>query len=252
VDRGKKVGTYVRQGQSNASVEITLKQPVGDLRIKRSFDVSNHDSWEINGKKATKDEVTKIVKKNNIMLNNLCHFLPQEKVQAFAEMAKKPTEMLKVVETAVGPDWMLPLHEELVAEQKQKSRLLQDADSQSKELHLLKKKEEDMRDEINRFVRLKELDDEISIRRKKIPWIKVRAKNVHANSLRLQPRLVLFAQFIQDTLSTQSRMHGNADLERCVQGACTLLYIFACTCNDNKHACVAQQALFLNHVRLQT
>jgi chromosome segregation ATPase len=173
VDRGKKVGTYVRQGQKNASVEITLKQPVGELRIKRSFDVSNNDSWEINDKKVTREEVTRTVKKNNIMLNNLCHFLPQEKVQAFAEMAKKPTEMLKVVQTAVGPDWMLPLHEKLITDQKNKSRLLQDADSQSKELHLLKKKEEDMRDEINRFVRLKELDDEIAVRRKKIPWIKV-------------------------------------------------------------------------------
>ncbi len=173
VDRGKKVANYVRHGEKSASVEITLKQPVGSLVIKRSFDRNSTDSWEINGKKATKEQVAQVVKSNNIKLENMCHFLPQEKVQAFAEVAKKPTEMLKVVQAAVGPSWMGPLHAELIHEQKRKSRLMQDADAQSMELNNLQKREEALKEEMGRFERLQTLNEEMDVRKRKIPWVKV-------------------------------------------------------------------------------
>lgn len=162
--------------ETEAIVEIWLKQ--GGLKddkcIKRVINKnSNSSQWYIDGKHVTEKEVLAVVKKHTIKLDNMCHFLPQEKVKGFAEFAGKPEKFLLEVESAVGPAWMRPLHEELIEEQANRHNLMQMQEAQNKELSSLRSKEERLRDEMTRFDQINALAKEVAIREKKLPWCKV-------------------------------------------------------------------------------
>jgi chromosome segregation ATPase len=64
------------------------------------------------GKGVPKSQVTELVKKLNIQVDNLCQFLPQDKVSNFAALS--PQELLRETEKAVGSDSMLAMHDTLI------------------------------------------------------------------------------------------------------------------------------------------
>ena len=45
--------------------------------------------WKINGHRSSIDEVRDCIKKFNIQVDNLCQFLPQDRVADFAKLNKK-------------------------------------------------------------------------------------------------------------------------------------------------------------------
>lgn len=69
-------------------------------------------SIAIAGNTAKMGDVTDIVKQYNIQLDNLCQFLPQDKVVEFARL--KPIELLWATEAAVGDTTLASTHEELL------------------------------------------------------------------------------------------------------------------------------------------
>jgi hypothetical protein len=53
------------------------------------FDTKNESKWNVNGKQSTEQQVRSLVAKLNIQIDNLCQFLPQDRVQDFAKMNKQ-------------------------------------------------------------------------------------------------------------------------------------------------------------------
>ena len=62
--------------------------------------------------KKSMKEVQKVVKTMNIQVDNLCQFLPQDRVQQFSMMT--PVEVLKETEYAIFGDDMVTKHNRLV------------------------------------------------------------------------------------------------------------------------------------------
>lgn len=177
IDRGKTPINFIMRGKTEGSVEITIKQPVGSLSIKRVIkttgNVADCSSWYIDGKSSTEKQVKEVVKKNQIKIDNMCHFLPQEKVKEFANLAKNPKAMLTALQDAIGEGWMNELHEELKDMQKKESSVQNELEAQNKRIAMLQGKEEELEQEIHRFHQIAKLQGEIKIRKQKVPWIQV-------------------------------------------------------------------------------
>ncbi|KAL8688902.1 MAG: hypothetical protein Q9218_005299, partial [Villophora microphyllina] len=123
--RAKDVSEYVKHGEQEANIEIELaadpkrhrRNPVIKCNIKRE---NNKSSFSIDGKPSNKKAVIELCKSFTIQIDNLCQFLPQDKVVEFAAMT--PVELLRSTQRAVAPQEMLDMHDELKDHrQKQKS-----------------------------------------------------------------------------------------------------------------------------------
>ncbi|OQR73844.1 structural maintenance of chromosomes protein 5-like [Tropilaelaps mercedesae] len=128
---------FIKFGCTHADLEIELFQPQGNLTITRTIYPSRSD-WKINGAPSNQDNVAKTVAKMNIQVNNLCQFLPQDRVADFAKMT--PQELLVGTENAVGSTMLIENHENLKSLQKEllalEKKILVTAEHRDKELQL--------------------------------------------------------------------------------------------------------------------
>jgi chromosome segregation ATPase len=106
--RARNISEFVKTGKTNATIEIELKRMSDhNLIIQRNMQKANNSSqWKLNGKyrlyrycllcdqlltrvsgenKSQKDVINAIASLN-IQVDNLCQFLPQDKVAEFAQV----------------------------------------------------------------------------------------------------------------------------------------------------------------------
>ena len=114
--RAKDISEYVKHGCQEAIIEIELagdgkrhkRNPIIRCNIRRE---GNKSHFLINGKPSSKKGVLEVAKSFSIQIDNLCQFLPQDKVVEFAAMT--PIELLRSTQRAVAPPEMLDMHESL-------------------------------------------------------------------------------------------------------------------------------------------
>ena len=87
-------------------IEIELRRQDGDRQnpvirtvIKRE---GNKTHFSINGKPSNRKNVLSLVKPFSIQIDNLCQFLPQDRVVEFAAMT--PVELLRSTQSAVASE----------------------------------------------------------------------------------------------------------------------------------------------------
>ncbi|KAF9299963.1 Structural maintenance of chromosomes protein 5 [Mortierella antarctica] len=112
--RAKEISEFVKHGADKGWIEIVLCNKNGpNVVIKRHINKKNNISiWKINGESKTQKEVLKKVQSFNIQVDNLCQFLPQDRVSEFAQMT--PQELLRETQRAVGGDELLKNHDKMV------------------------------------------------------------------------------------------------------------------------------------------
>ncbi|NXK13972.1 SMC5 protein, partial [Herpetotheres cachinnans] len=112
IGRADKVGLFVKQGCLKGVVEIELSKTPDNIIITREIQVVNNTSaWFINRKPTTLKTVEEQIAALNIQVDNLCQFLPQDKVGEFAKLSK--IELLEATEKSIGPPEMYQFHCEL-------------------------------------------------------------------------------------------------------------------------------------------
>ena len=84
------------------------RNPVIRCNIKRE---GNKCNFSVNGKPSNKKGVMELAKLFSIQIDNLCQFLPQDKVVEFAAMT--PIELLRSTQRAVAPQEMQDWHDSL-------------------------------------------------------------------------------------------------------------------------------------------
>lgn len=108
---------YVKHGSQEAMIEIEL---AGDEQRSKGENViigcnikreGNKSTFSVDGKPCTKKHVVELAKSFTIQIDNLCQFLPQDKVVEFAAMT--PIELLKSTQRAIAPQEMIDMHNEL-------------------------------------------------------------------------------------------------------------------------------------------
>ncbi|KAF2829786.1 P-loop containing nucleoside triphosphate hydrolase protein [Ophiobolus disseminans] len=113
--RAKELGQFVKNGSDEAEIEIELAAGPGMAtnpivrRIIRKAD--NKSIFWINGKHASKNAVLSLCKEFSIQIDNLCQFLPQDRVVEFAKMSD--VDRLKETQRAAAPKHMVEWHDQL-------------------------------------------------------------------------------------------------------------------------------------------
>ncbi|XP_034951339.1 structural maintenance of chromosomes protein 5 [Chelonus insularis] len=107
------ISQYIKGQCEKALIEIELENgPNETVKISRMFNTRNRSTWMINGKTVTEAEAQDLIAKFNIQVNNLCQFIPQEKINDFAKMS--PQELLLNTEKSVGDPKVYDYHMQLI------------------------------------------------------------------------------------------------------------------------------------------
>ena len=133
--RAKEISEFVKHGAHEAMIEIELcrdgrrfkRNPVIKCIIKKE---GNKSLYTLNGKSSSRKQVVEVAKSFSIQIDNLCQFLPQDRVVEFAAMS--PVELLRSTQRAVASQEMIDWHEQLISMRKNQ-RDVETANTQDRE-----------------------------------------------------------------------------------------------------------------------
>ncbi|KAF2499477.1 P-loop containing nucleoside triphosphate hydrolase protein [Lophium mytilinum] len=116
--RAKDIVEYIKHGAREAEIEIELaggrqtkgKNPVIRTVIKREG--QKKGNFFINGRSCSQKQVVELARSFSIQIDNLCQFLPQDRVVEFAQMS--PVEKLRATQQAVASDEVVKMHAKLI------------------------------------------------------------------------------------------------------------------------------------------
>ncbi|KAL1979721.1 hypothetical protein VTN96DRAFT_5265 [Rasamsonia emersonii] len=163
--RAKDPGEFVKHGCREATIEIELarggpfkRNPVICRTIKRE---GNKSTFTVNGKEASRKQVLKIAQSFSIQIDNLCQFLPQDKVSEFAALT--PVELLHSTQRAAAGPQMLEWHENLKKLRAEQKKLLADNKSDRDLLANLENRQEMQRADVERYKQRAEIKRRIEM-----------------------------------------------------------------------------------------
>ncbi|XP_019716367.1 structural maintenance of chromosomes protein 5 [Hippocampus comes] len=170
LERDDKIGGYVKKGCDRGFVEIELFKSGGNIIINREIHVENNQSvWRLNGRTCNQKTVEEEVKALQIQVNNLCQFLPQEKVGQFAKMSK--IELLEATEKSVGPPQLYEYHCELKSFRTKEREMENAIKERTSYLEKSKQRYERNKLDENRYYEKQRHLDVIELLEKKTPWV---------------------------------------------------------------------------------
>ncbi|KAF8187572.1 P-loop containing nucleoside triphosphate hydrolase protein [Mycena galopus ATCC 62051] len=196
--RSKDLNSFVKIGADDGHIEIELKAPAGqpNLIIKRSLSAtSKSSSFTLNGAGATGHEITERVARLNVQVGNLCSFLPQDKVSAFAAMS--PVELLRETENAAGDERLKGWHTTLIEAGAQFKEITEKIKQETETMLQLTERNKNLERDVQRYRKRKQIEQAISLLRVLIPvqhfreardtylTLKARQKASHAKVTRL-------------------------------------------------------------------
>lgn len=165
----RKLHEYVRQGKSRAEIEIELQDTPYNTTITYSFkgpdgasSGGRHSSgtWKMNDKSVSYDKVIKKVSSLGIFVNNLCQFLPQERVAEFAR--ESPQERLRSTMRAIDVS-LIDTHDELITLGKELSTMDTNMSSTHRELEQLERRCQDRQVVIDQITEREETTEKKAI-----------------------------------------------------------------------------------------
>ncbi|KAM6230465.1 structural maintenance of chromosomes protein 5 [Porphyrio hochstetteri] len=170
IGRADKVGLFVKQGCLKGVVEIELSKTPDNITITREIHVVNNtSSWFINRKPTTLKAVEEQIAALNIQVDNLCQFLPQDKVGEFAKLSK--IELLEATEKSIGPPEMYRFHCELKNFREKERELENICRDKTKALEKMTQRVERYRQDVERYHERKRHLDLIQMLERKRPWV---------------------------------------------------------------------------------
>ncbi|KAI1239722.1 hypothetical protein IHE44_0011150 [Lamprotornis superbus] len=168
--RADKIGLFVKQGCMKGIVEIELFKSPGNITITREIYVVNNASvWFINRKPATLKTVEEQIEDLNIQVDNLCQFLPQDKVGEFTKLSK--TELLEATEKSIGSPEMYQFHCELKNFREKERELENLCREKTTSLEKMKQRVERYKQDVERYHECKRHVDLIEMLERKRPWV---------------------------------------------------------------------------------
>ncbi|PLN86093.1 structural maintenance of chromosomes 5 smc5 [Aspergillus taichungensis] len=184
--RAKDPGEFVKHGCREAHIEIELakgpkqrQNPVVGRTIKRD---GNKSTFSLNGKSASRQEVLNLARSFAIQIDNLCQFLPQDKVSEFAALT--PIELLASTQRAAAGAEMTEWHDNLKSLRAEQKKLLGENTGDRELLTNLEGRQEMQRADVERMRERALIKRKIEMLETLRPVIKYR--EVHGNFKEMQ------------------------------------------------------------------
>uniref|UniRef100_A0A6B2KWP9 Structural maintenance of chromosomes protein 5 n=1 Tax=Arcella intermedia TaxID=1963864 RepID=A0A6B2KWP9_9EUKA len=169
LDRAKNYKDFIKRGKNEATIEVELYREASNITITRVISKVKGDKWMLNSKNATKEDIYKVVKKLNIQVDNLCQFLPQDRVVEFAKLP--PAGLLQETEKAVGGQELLDHHLELIDLKQNLIDEVKSVEQRKKVLDDLIKRNELCRAEVERYKEREVIKTTLRNLERKLPWL---------------------------------------------------------------------------------
>lgn len=143
----------MKHGCREAHIEIELAGPPRFRRnqvicrtIKRE---GSRSLYTLNGKQTSRSQVLKLAQSFSIQIDNLCQFLPQDKVSEFAALT--PIELLNSTQRAAAGPEMIEWHENLKVLRDEQKKLQRENKSDRDMLANLRSRQEMQRPDVERM-----------------------------------------------------------------------------------------------------
>ncbi|KAK9458118.1 hypothetical protein V1511DRAFT_491802 [Dipodascopsis uninucleata] len=188
--RAKSIGEFVKEGKPFGLVEIMLKGQLGeaDPIIQRTIHRDNISEWLLNGKRESAKAVKEVIDRYNVQIDNLCQFLPQDRVVEFAHMT--PQMLLMETERVTGSIDMVPNHEKLIELHSEYKNLVSQTQLDIKELEQQKERQDAAAIEVDRFRRRKQIQEELDLLEKYRPFAEYQDTSSQYNESRQRTQVL--------------------------------------------------------------
>lgn len=186
--RAKDISEFVKHGAKRALIEIELKadpkrqphNPVITTVISKDGGKSSDSKTQflIDGKKSTKKAVTDLARSFSIQVDNLCQFLPQDRVVEFAALSS--VALLAETQRAAAPEQMTMWHEQLKAMRKQEKEKQAEQQGGMEQLQNLEDRQRSQEVDVERMRKRTDLQQKLANLNKMRPFTEyLEAKNTH-------------------------------------------------------------------------
>ncbi|EER29889.1 SMC family, C-terminal domain containing protein [Coccidioides posadasii C735 delta SOWgp] len=150
--RAKDAAEYIKHGCREATIEIELAAPPGKRNIVIARVIKrdgNKSTFTVNGDQVPGKRVRELARSLSIQIDNLCQFLPQDKVSEFAALT--PVELLQSTQRAAAPREVTRWYEDLKRLREQQKKLQVENRQQQEVLQDLERRQENQREEVERM-----------------------------------------------------------------------------------------------------
>lgn len=181
--------SFIKYGKKDATIEIELKAKSNEhnnhtIKVQIIKDAASKDGskrrWWINGKDATLGKVRDLTRELSIQIDNLCQFLPQDKVSEFAALSAK--DLLHSTQRAAAPPEMLTWHDQLISLRKKQKDLQLKHDTDTASLESYQKKRDGLQDDVNKLQDRANAEKKIELLRKARPFIEYKVRRDEFNA----------------------------------------------------------------------
>ncbi|RFN51107.1 hypothetical protein FIE12Z_4670 [Fusarium flagelliforme] len=162
--RAGSVKEFVKHGKDTATIEIELQKRPKDpknfvikVQIRRE---QNNQKWWLNGKESNHKTVQMLMRKFKIQVDNLCQFLPQDRVVEFA--ACTPVDLLRETLRAAAPEEMLAWQKQLQDLDKDKKELEQSTHGDEETLRNLENRQQGLQTDVERLREREEIIEQVN------------------------------------------------------------------------------------------
>ncbi|CAJ2504236.1 Uu.00g116300.m01.CDS01 [Anthostomella pinea] len=151
--RASNVGEFVKHGKDTATIEIELqKRPEEKSNHVMCVQINREDNsrkWWLNGRESTHKAVQELTRSLRIQIDNLCQFLPQDKVAEFAGLT--PVQLLHETLRAAAPEKMVAYQTTLKELHKDHKTVKQEVDSCVEILKGHENRQQGLQGDVNRL-----------------------------------------------------------------------------------------------------
>eukprot|EP00871_Galdieria_phlegrea_P005448 jgi/Galph1/5904/GphlegSOOS_G4626.1 len=164
LERASSLQEFIKRGTERATVEVDLYEPKSPKtnfirHVSRTFDKNRSDSCFIDGKPVRKAEVTELCKSLKIQLENLCLFLPQERISNFTSM--EPKELFRRTLEATSGSELLDNFQTLLNKEEELKTQRNSQNAEKQQLVQLQQKRDEFGLEVNVVEEAKQLEKEL-------------------------------------------------------------------------------------------
>lgn len=165
----KTMKSVIKTGCTESTIEITLKNNPGspNLVIERTF-TERSSTWTVNGRLTDAKSIKNITNGFNIQLDNLCHFLPQERVAEFATLT--PEKLLIETQRTLGDGSLYDSHELLITMDAQRESLKEEVKVTTEKVARLQEEKLALEEETRKYKDYQEKSKEIHFHKMLVPY----------------------------------------------------------------------------------
>ncbi|XP_055383062.1 structural maintenance of chromosomes protein 5 [Condylostylus longicornis] len=188
LSRSSSVEEYIKNGQAEANIEIDIykNSQKETITFGRAFNSTGKSTYSVDKSTVSHKNYLAAIQNFNIQINNLCQFLPQDRVQDFAKM--NPNEILINTMTSVCSQEVVKNFEMLKEFQNQQKNSYKGLKDSLDKLKELENQNAQLKEQIDRMNIRKKLQKDISIYESKKVWLEYMEleKNVQNTELELK------------------------------------------------------------------